>query len=103
MSDLNSIYEDLGGLKADATTAQNQRANLFEKVEDQGKEMRLLHQETLDCINTAVGGISKRVGALETKNNTIKNTLIGVSIGSTGIGATLATQWKAIMSVFGGS
>lgn len=51
MTDDHNLYQDIGALKADAKTAQNQRATLFEKVDELGRAINSHNSQVNDKLN----------------------------------------------------
>lgn len=89
------VYETLGGLKADAISAKNQRATIFEKLDEQSKLISTATTELKKAIADSVAPLNDRVTKLE--NHKIKTQAYAAGAGGT-LGF-LASQWEHIKNL----
>ena len=97
--DNNYIFEALGALKADAATAKNQRATLFDKMEENQKAVTAMGKEIKTLIATGLTDMSARNELMEVRisqleKDKIKATTIAATLG--GVAGFVVTQFDKL-------
>lgn len=64
MTDDHNLYQDIGALKADSAAGKNQRALLFTKVEDLGREMNRQNQELRNLLGDHNNQVTEKLNEI---------------------------------------